>query len=121
MWLFGLIQRKNTSVCCGIMNSWDTITLTITTLYFMFWSKNWFALCFAMSLLGLIGHTIMMFIPDCPVWLLQHGRKKDAIKALNRIAKINGSKVTVPFDTVFVEEQTSPQQNLNNSAISELT
>jgi len=70
MWLFGLIQRKHTSVCCGLLNAWDTLTLTVLTVYFLYFSKNWFPLILATTALGFLGNTIMMFIPDCPAWLL---------------------------------------------------
>lgn len=86
----------------------------------MFVSNNWYGLMLGTTILGALGNVIMLFMPESPAWLLAHGRKKDAISALNQIAKINGSKITIPHDIVFVEEQV-PKQNLNSSVLSELT
>jgi len=70
MWLFGLLQTKHKSVCCGIMNAWDTSTLTVTTLYFMYVSKDWLPIMLAATILATIGHLIMLFMPERPIWLL---------------------------------------------------
>jgi hypothetical protein len=77
----------------------------VISVYFTLISRNWFGLFLSTSILGAVGNVIMLFMPECPGWLLQHGRKKDAIIALNQIAKINGSKTKIPFDIVFLEEQ----------------
>jgi len=70
MWLFGLLQTKHKSVCCGIMNAWDCSTLTVTTLYFMYVSKDWLPIMLAATVLATAGHIIMLFMPERPVWLL---------------------------------------------------
>ena len=75
MWLFGLIQRKHTSISCGILNSWDTLTLSVIAVYYTFISNNWFGLMLSMTILGTVGNVIMLFMPESPGWLLQHGRK----------------------------------------------
>ncbi len=52
------------------MNAWDTSTLTVTTLYFMYVSKDWLPIMLAATVLATAGHIIMLFMPERPVWLL---------------------------------------------------
>lgn len=92
VWLFDLIMRKDKSVSVGILNAWDTITLTVLTLYFLYWDKSWFNLCLFMTVLGTACHCFMIFCaPDSPKWLLAQGKREDAIIAFNKIGKYNGS------------------------------
>lgn len=115
MWLFGLIERKHNSICCGIMNCWDCLALTTITLYFMFVSKDWFPLMFAITVLGTASHLFMMiYAPESPKWLLSKGRHNECIQAINRIALFNRQKV-IPEDTEFTVEKAL---SLNLSAYS---
>lgn len=121
VWMFGLIQRKHASMCCGLLNTWDTVTLTVLTLYFRYWNKNWFYLYFSLTVLGALSMLFMMVLaPESPKWLILQGRKKEAISAFNNIAKLNGSKERIEDDAIF-EEENLPRIGLNTSAISELS
>lgn len=87
---------------CGILNAWDTITLCFMTLYFLHWSKDWFPICFFMSVIGALAHVFMMVAaPENPRWLLSQGRREEAIAAFNRIAKFNRSKFSIPENATF--------------------
>lgn len=103
-WLYGLLHSKDKSLCVGILNAWDCLTLSIVTLYFLHVSKHWFQLCFWMSVLGTVSLLFMVFCaPESPKWLLTKGKRVEAIAAFNQIAKINRSGKTVPSDTTFEE------------------
>jgi Sugar (and other) transporter len=92
MWLFGLNRRKDSSISCGLLNSWDNLTLAVLSVYFMFCNKHWFNICLIMSCSGLVAHVFMQtIVPDSPRWLLSKGKREEAIAALNTIARINGS------------------------------
>ena len=97
VWLFDLMMRKDKSVCCGLLNAWDTITLTVTAIYFLYWNRNWFNLCLGMTILGAISHFYMLiYAPESPKWLLVQNRREDAIIAFNKIAEFNRSKNFIP-------------------------
>lgn len=59
MWLFGLNRRKDSSISCGLLNSWDNLTLAVMSIYFMFLNKHWFNICMIMSCSGLVSHLFM--------------------------------------------------------------
>ena len=52
-------------------------------------------------------------MPESPKWLLINGRKEEAIEALNRMAKLNGSEVRFSTTDHF-QEETLKQQNDDN-------
>ena len=67
-------------------------------------SKNWYPLCFSMTLLSTVAYVgAMALVPESPVWLLFKGRRTDAIKNLNWIAKVNGSTNRIQADAIFEE------------------
>ena len=92
VWLFELLESKHKSMAVGFLNAVDTITLTISTLYYLYWNKNWYYLCFTFTLIGTVSHLYMiLFAPESPKWLLANNRKPEAISAFNRIGKLNFS------------------------------
>jgi len=75
------------------ITSFDSATMAVVCLYFIFVSKDWFPLIFGLTLLSTISLIIIVFIlPESPIWLLNKGRTGDAIDALNKIGRINGVK-----------------------------
>jgi hypothetical protein len=55
-----------------------------------------------MTLLSLLAFVCAITVlPESPIWLLLHGRREDAIKAFNWIAKVNGSKNRIPENAFF--------------------
>ena len=92
VWFFELLETKHKSVSVGFLNAIDSITLTISCLYYLYWNKNWYYLCFAFTLIGAVSHVFMiLFAPESPKWLLANNRKPEAISAFNRIGKLNFS------------------------------
>lgn len=88
----------------GVMNAFDTATLAVTSLYFLYVSRLWLYLYLFLTLCATIALLILMFvIPNSPKWLLIQGKKSEAIEALNKIAAINGSANRIPIDAEFVE------------------
>ena len=87
VWLFDLVESKHKSVCCGFMNALDTITLTVSTLYYLYVNKDWYYLCFFFTVIGAISHFYMIiFAPESPKWLLANNRRLEGISAFNRVA-----------------------------------
>jgi MFS family permease len=117
--LYGLTQMKNTvpyvylielvpakfstSMSAGI-TSFDSATTAVVCIYFIFISKDWFPLFFAMTLLSLFSYLLIVFyLQESPIWLLNTGRTSDAIAAFNKIGKFNGVKERIPEDAIFSE------------------
>ena len=46
---------------------------------------------------------------ETPRWLLQNGRREEAIRTLNFIAWFNGVEERIPANTLFVEAQNQPK------------
>ena len=47
--------------------------------------------------------TVSFLCAESPKWLLLQGRREEAIKSLNFIAKVNRSPNRIPEDAMFVE------------------
>ena len=74
------------------ITSFDSGTIAVVCLYFIFVSREWFPLIFGMTLLSTFALLVIVFIlPESPIWLLNTGRTADAIEALNKIGEINGA------------------------------
>lgn len=55
---------------------YDGLTLSVMTFYFLYFSRDWFKLCFVMTIAGAIGHIFMLLCaPESPRWLLMNNRK----------------------------------------------
>jgi MFS family permease len=121
VWLFGLIRKKDTSISCGILNSWDSASLSFLTLYFLYWDKNWYGIFLFMTVMGLVALLFMIFVsPENPKWLLAKGRREEAICAFNKIASINGSVNKIESDAIFVEFEDC-QDKKNMTLVEELS
>jgi Sugar (and other) transporter len=82
----------------------DTITLTISTLFYLFLSKNWFYLCFGFTVVGAVSHFYMIVCaPESPKWLLAKNRRLEAVSAFNQIAKLNFTQKRLPSTATFTE------------------
>jgi MFS family permease len=121
VWLFGLIRKKDTSISCGILNSWDSTTLFLLSLYFLHVDKSWYGIFLGMTILGLVALLFMILVsPENPKWLLAKGKREEAINAFNKIAKINGSKNKIEKDAVFIEFEDCEEKG-NMTVVEELS
>ena len=84
--IYGLTQIKNTVPYVYLLDlvpaaystsmnvsitSFDSATMAVACLYFIFVSKDWFPLIFGLTLLSTISLFVIVFIlPESPIWLL---------------------------------------------------
>jgi hypothetical protein len=55
-------------------------------------------------MLSISALIVAFFCPESPRWLLVNGKRLEAIDALNKIAKVNGSPHRIPITASFVED-----------------
>ena len=104
VWLFDLAESKHRQVMCGFATGLDLTTIPVMTIYLIYINKSWYGICLFMTLLSLLAFfCAITVLPESPIWLLLQGRREDAIKAFNWIAKINGSKNRIPENAFFEE------------------
>lgn len=116
------MSSKDTTISIGILNTWDSISLSVLTLYFLFCSRSWFPIFLVHTILCLVGLSFMLLVSaDNPKWLLSKGRRTEAISAFNRIAVLNGSKNRIESDATFYECAEVDDGNTNKSALVELS
>jgi hypothetical protein len=53
--MFELVESKHKSMVNGVMNAFDTCTLAITSLYFLFVSRDWLYLYLALAVIATIA------------------------------------------------------------------
>lgn len=89
-WLHDLLETKHKAVATGFLAGFDSLSLAIIPMYFLYLSKNWFNLFFLLTVMSGISHfTILYFSPESPKWLLVQNREQEAISAFNKIAHYN--------------------------------
>ena len=95
--MFELIDDDYKRLCATVINMVDAATIAVIGFSFKFVTRN--AVQF-MEIVNLISSLIVLlylvFIPESPVWLLSTDQKEEALKSLNYIAKLNGSKERIP-------------------------
>ena len=104
-WLFEFMTKEKKSAANSALNILDFLVMIVAGSYFLFVSRETMPL-----LIGYYSTTLILgwlittlFIPESPKWLLLQGRRTDAIKSLNYIAKVNGSAHRIAENTQFVE------------------
>jgi hypothetical protein len=103
VWMFEGVESNIKSTVCGIMNTFDTITLAIMSVYFMY-EPNWFYLQLTMTSLCALSYVILMTVmPESAKWCLIQGNMEGALASFDTMAKINRSKTRLPKESVFIE------------------
>ena len=116
-WLYESVSKANKATAITVINSVYALPQPLMCLYVVYISKNWFPLCFWALMLGYVCLGICFFCPESPQWLMVHGHREEGIKALNRIAKFNGSLLRIPENAIFEEDPSTQRRNLENRPI----
>lgn len=87
---FECVEDRHKPAVSTAINAFDGSTLIFLGTYFIF-IKDWFPYQLFMFVVQCISLVLFfLFVQESPKWLLIQGRKADAIKSFNRIARING-------------------------------
>jgi putative MFS transporter len=74
-----------------------TIFLAVLALVAVNWGNDaWRVIFFVTGLPALVGVVLRFYVPESPMYLNRSGRSEEARKVLERVAKVNGSKVEIP-------------------------
>ena len=86
-----LVPSRQSSTVNVSLTSFDSATMAVVCLYFLFISRDWFPLIFLMLMLSTLSFLVVAFVlPESPIWLLHQGRVTEAIQTFNYIGRVNG-------------------------------
>ena len=86
------IPERHTSTVTAISMGNDGLILAISSLWFMYISKQWKTLFATATVLEYITHIILWTMPESPKFLLAKARYNEARAVMTRIARKNGIK-----------------------------
>jgi putative MFS transporter len=74
-----------------------TLLLAVLALYALRWGDGaWRVIFFGTGIPALIGVVLRFSVPESPMYLNRSGRPEQARAVLERVARVNGRKVTIP-------------------------
>jgi putative MFS transporter len=75
-----------------------TILLAVLALVAVRWGEDaWRVIFFVTGIPALVGVVLRMSVPESPMYLNRSGRSEQARSVLQRVADVNGRKVTIPL------------------------
>ena len=74
VWLSECVGFAYKSSAFTLINIFDGLTMAVVCIYYMWISKEWFYLCFAMAILSYIATCCILLCPESPRWHLVNGR-----------------------------------------------
>lgn len=85
------------AICSTVVNAFDAVTLGIQGFVYMYVVADAVKFIEFMNIVGTIAIlSYILIVPESPKWLFLNGQRKEAIKNLNYIAKLNGSSTKIP-------------------------
>jgi putative MFS transporter len=74
-----------------------TLLLAVLALIALRWGTDaWRVIFFVTGLPALVGVVLRLYVPESPMYLNRSGRPEQARAVLERVARVNGRKVTIP-------------------------
>ena len=101
VWLSETVPKDARAGAITIIGVADAITGLIAGMYYILISRDWWPLYMFVTGLSYLAIALAFIMPESPRWLLVSGRTREGIKAINYIAWINRSTVSIPDDTQF--------------------
>ena len=106
VWLAECVPMSERSQAYTYINIFDAIPMAVFCFYVSYIQKDWLGINLIATGLSYIAFIMAFFCPESPRWYLVNGRREEAIKTLNYMAKVNRSPYTIPKDAQFVEDPT---------------
>ena len=103
VWASEVVPFKRRASAYTIVNVVDAMPTVITGLFYLLVQRNWFTIYAINVAISYSALFLAFFCPESPRWLILNNKQSEAIDALNKIAKFNGSEVRIPENTVFQE------------------
>ena len=103
MWGSECVPFETRSSVFTIINVVDALPTVITGLFYLFVVPDWFPIYTFNVAISFSAFFLAFICPESPRWLLYSGRTDDAIKALNKLAWLNGKDKScyIPEDAKF--------------------
>ena len=100
VWASECVPFQTKSKAFTIINVVDALPTLVTGAFYILVARDWFTI-YAINVGVSYTALLLAFIcPESPRWLLCNGRVEDAIKAINYIAKVNGSSERIPENAI---------------------
>ena len=107
VWLSECVGNSYKSTAFTIINVFEGLTLAVVGIYYLFISRSWYWLCLFMLAVSVLATALIPLCPESPRWYLTSGKRKEAIKELNWISRLNGSSNVIANEVIFVEDPTN--------------
>lgn len=107
VWLSECTSRQYKTRAFTMMNIFDSFPLVFICLWFLLIGKNWVHIPLFFCLMCYVALIAAILCPESPRWLLINGKSEQAIKALNKIARMNKSTLYIEESAMFVEDPTN--------------
>ena len=103
VWASEVVPFHRRARAYTIVNVVDAMPTVITGLFYVFVQRDWFTIYAINVAVSYSALLLAFFCPESPRWLLLNNKQSEAIEALNKIAKFNGSEVRIAENTIFQE------------------
>lgn len=104
-WAFEYVQKEAKPLANSAINSLEFLVFIVAGLYYLLISRDWWPLIQVYFCVHIFGYILVTALcVESPKWLLFQSRRKEAIDALNYIAKVNRSKFRISASTQFTEQ-----------------
>ena len=83
-------DKKDKSCAYTTISIFDAAPILMMCVMIMFGVKTWIEFNLVVLVIGYSALIVLIKCPESPEWLLINGRREEAIKVFNTIAKWNG-------------------------------
>ena len=117
VWLAECVPMSQRAQAYTYINIFDAIPMAVFCIYVSFIQKDWYGINLIATGLSYIAFILAFFCPESPRWYLVNGKREEAIKELNYMARVNRSQQFIPKSAQFVEDPTIFTEKEDESAI----
>ena len=90
VWLSECVPKHYKSRAYTSINILDAVSIGVFCAYVSYIDQNWLTINLIVLGLAYVAVFLAFLCPESPRWLLVNGRREEAIRTLNYMAKFNG-------------------------------